>query len=144
MRPSFELGTALLEQCIAIELLDDMPALLGHVRERLRAGREAVAAGVARMDGLAMPTTPGGLSTWLDLGAPISTRLALSAREHGLILPPGPRFALGGVLERRLRIPITLTPERTTTAMDRLAAAWTAVRDRTVDDALPLQPTAVI
>ncbi|HWU30802.1 MAG TPA: PLP-dependent aminotransferase family protein [Microbacterium sp.] len=144
VRPSFELGTALLEQCIAIELLDDMPALLGHVRERLHAGREAVAAGVARLHGLTMPTTPGGLSTWLDLGAPISTRLALRAREHGLILPPGPRFALGGVLERRLRIPITLTPERTAAAMDRLAAAWTAVRDHAVESALPLQRTAVI
>ena len=124
-RPSFELGTALLEQCIAAELLQEMPALTSHVAERLRAGRAAVATGLASIGtGIPLPPTSGGLSTWLDLGAPVSTALSLAARDHGLILPPGPRFATGGVLERRLRLPITLTPERTAEAMDRLRLAW--------------------
>ncbi|MFJ4175724.1 PLP-dependent aminotransferase family protein [Microbacterium sp. NPDC089696] len=123
-RPTFELGTALLEQCIAIELLQDMPALTTHVTSRLHQGRDAVAAGLARIGGLEMPTTPGGLSTWLDLGSPISTAVSLAARDHGLVLPPGPRFATGGVLERRVRIPITLSPERTAQAMERLRLAW--------------------
>jgi DNA-binding transcriptional MocR family regulator len=122
VRPSFELGTALLEQCIAVELLEDMPALTSHVRSRLRAGRDAVAAGLRTM-GLVMPPTHGGLSAWVDLDAPISTTLSLAAREHGLILPPGPRFSTGGVLERRVRIPITLTPDRATEAMSRLRRA---------------------
>lgn len=123
-RPSFELGTALLEQCIAVELLQEMPALTAHVATRLRAGRAAVAAGLESFDTVSMPPTSGGLSAWLDLGAPVSTALSLAARDHGLILPPGPRFSTGGVLERRLRIPITLTPERTAEAMDRLRLAW--------------------
>lgn len=123
-RPSFELGTALLEQCIAVELLQEMPALTAHVATRLRAGREAVAAGLGAFETIAMPQTSGGLSAWLDLGAPVSTALSLAARDHGLILPPGPRFSTGGVLERRLRIPITLPPERTAEAMDRLRLAW--------------------
>lgn len=126
-RPSFELGTALLEQCIAVELLQDMPALTAHVTSRLKAGREAVATGVASIGGLSMPSTSGGLSAWLDLGAPISTALSLAARDHQLILPPGPRFSTGGVLERRLRIPITLPPERTADAMARLHLAWNDV-----------------
>lgn len=123
-RPSFELGTALLEQCIALELLQDMPALTAHVAERLSAGRAAVAAGLETIGGISMPHTSGGLSAWLDLGAPASTALSLAARDHGLILPPGPRFSTGGVLERRLRVPITLPPERTAEAMSRLALAW--------------------
>lgn len=127
-RPSFELGTALLEQCIAVELLAEMPSLTAHVRDRLRAGRAAVSAGLAGMDGLRMPSTSGGLSAWVDLGMPVSTMLSLAAREHGLILPPGPRFSTGGVLERHVRIPITLSPERTAEAMQRLRRAWTAVR----------------
>lgn len=137
VRPSFELGTALLEQCIAVELLDDVPALTQHVRRRLTAGREAVTAGIAGIPGMRMPETPGGLSAWIDLGAPLSTTLSLAARERGLILPPGPRFTTGGVLERRLRIPITLPPERATEAMTRLAQAWADVRGggvNTVDD----------
>lgn len=127
VRPSFELGTALLEQCIAIELLDDVDALTEHVRTRLRDGRAAVMAGLEET-GLTMSPTPGGLSTWVDLGAPISTGLSLAAREHGLILPPGPRFTTGGVLERRIRIPMTLTPERMTEAMARFRRAWDDVQ----------------
>lgn len=126
-RPSFELGTALLEQCIAVELLQDMPALTAHVRTRLCDGRAAVAAGLDEIDGVTMPSAPGGLSVWLDLGAPVSTELSLAARERGLILPPGPRFATGGVLERHVRVPITLPPDRTTLAMQRFRSAWEAV-----------------
>lgn len=143
VRPSFELGTALLEQCIAIELLDDMPALTGHVRQRLQAGRDAVVAGLAGT-GLAMPVTPGGLSAWIDLGAPISTPLSLTAREHGLLLPPGPRFSTGGVLERRVRLPITLTPERTAEAMARFRRAWDDLRGGVGDHEGDLAHTAVI
>ncbi|MFP3822239.1 hypothetical protein SB658_26460, partial [Bacillus sp. SIMBA_008] len=80
------------EQCIAIELLTEMPALTANVRSRLAAGRAAVAEGLERIDGVRMPQTDGGLSAWVDLGAPVSTMLSLAAREHGLILPPGPRF----------------------------------------------------
>lgn len=126
-RPSFELGTALLEQCIAVELLQDMPALTAHVRRRLSDGRAAVAGGIEEIDGVRMPPAPGGLSVWLDLGAPVSTELSLAARERGLILPPGPRFATGGVLERHVRVPITLPPDRTALAMQRLGSAWEAV-----------------
>jgi DNA-binding transcriptional MocR family regulator len=144
VRPSFELGTALLEQCIAIELLADMPALTAHVRNRLAAGRSAVAAGVAAMPGIRMPDTPGGLSAWIDLGTSASTALSLAARERGLILPPGPRFTTGGVLERRLRIPITLPPDRTTEAMTRLAAAWDDLCGGAVAPEHDLRHTAVI
>lgn len=143
-RPSFELGTALLEQCIAVELLAEMPALSAHVRHRLSTGREAVAAGLAAIDGLAMPHTPGGLSTWIDLGAPLSTALSLAARAHGLILPPGPRFATGGVLERRVRIPITHPPERTHEALARFRRAWADVQDGASAPHEPLVRAAVI
>ena len=112
---------------IAVELLQDMPALTTHVASRLRAGRAAVASGLGALGGVAMPPTRGGLSTWLDLGAPVSTEVSLAARRHGLIVPPGPRFTTGGVLERRLRIPITLPPERTAEAMERLGRAWSHV-----------------
>lgn len=144
VRPSFELGTALLEQCIAVELLADIPALTSHVSRRLQAGRAAVASGVATMPGFQMPPTPGGLSAWVDIGAALSTRLSLAARKRQLILPPGPRFTTGGVLERRLRIPITLPPERTAEAMQRLSLAWDDVREGAPSHTMHLQHAAVI
>ncbi|MFK0241702.1 PLP-dependent aminotransferase family protein [Microbacterium sp. NPDC090281] len=144
VRPSFELGTALLEQCIAIELLADMPALTAHVGRRLHAGRTAVEEGIRQIPGFRMPQTPGGLSAWVDIGAPLSTSLSLAAREQGLILPPGPRFTTGGVLERRLRIPITLPPDRTAEAMQRLSLAWADVRGGSASPSEELQHAAVI
>lgn len=145
VRPSFELGTALLEQCIAVELMSDMPALTAHVRERLRSGRAAVEAGLATaIPGVRMPPTPGGLSAWVDLGAPISTALSLAARERHLILPPGPRFTTGGVLERRLRIPISFPPERMAEAMSRMARAWADVNDGASARGRVLEHAAVI
>jgi DNA-binding transcriptional MocR family regulator len=128
-RPSIDLGTALLEQCIAIELIDDLDSLLARARERLAAGRAAVAAGLAaHLPEVAMPRVPGGLAAWVDLGAPLSTSLSLAARDRGLLLPPGPRFAATGVLDRYARIPITWEPEVTADAMARLGDAWRAVR----------------
>ena len=144
VRPSFELGTALLEQCIAVELLADMPALTAHVRTRLRAGRAAVEAGLAALPGIRMPSTPGGLSAWVDLEVPVSTALSLAARERQLILPPGPRFTTGGVLERRLRIPITLPPERTAEAMTRVAESWAHVQGGAASRGDDLRHAAVI
>lgn len=144
VRPSFELGTALLEQCIAVELLADMSALTAHVRRRLHDGRSAVEEGVAAIPGFQMPRTPGGLSAWVDIGTPLSTALSLAARERQLVLPPGPRFTTGGVLERRLRIPITLPPERMSEAMRRLSLAWDDVRGGSPSASGALQHAAVI
>lgn len=144
-RPSIDLGTPLLEQCIAIELLDDIDALLGRARERLSAGRAAVAAGLAeQLPGVPMPRVPGGLAAWVDLGGPWSTALSLGARDRGLLLPPGPRFSPSGVLDRYARIPITWEPEVTTAAMARLGDAWRALHAGELPEATRLAASAVV
>ncbi|WP_306233466.1 PLP-dependent aminotransferase family protein [Agrococcus beijingensis] len=144
-RPSIDLGTPLLEQCIAIELLDDMDALLARARTRLSAGRSAVAAGLAaHLPEVAMPEVPGGLSAWLDLGGTSSTSLSLAARDRGLLLPPGPRFSPSGVLDRFARIPITWEPEVTALACARLGDAWRAVRSGERPDSTRLAASAVV
>jgi DNA-binding transcriptional MocR family regulator len=144
-RPSIDLGTAMLEQCIAIELLDDMDGLLARARERLAAGRAAVAAGLAaQLPEVAMPRVPGGLAAWVDLGGPWSTALSLAARDRGLLLPPGPRFAASGVLDRFTRIPISWEPEVTRDAMARLGDAWRAVHAGERPDTTRLAASAVV
>ncbi|MCH1881534.1 PLP-dependent aminotransferase family protein [Agrococcus sp. ARC_14] len=144
-RPSIDLGTPLLEQCIAIELLDDMDALLERARERLSAGRAAVAAGLAaHLPGVAMPRVPGGLAAWIDLGGPWSTSLSLGARDRGLLLPPGPRFSPSGVLDRYARIPITWEPEVTNAALERLGSAWRALHAGELPDSTRLAASAVV
>ncbi|MBA3907286.1 MAG: PLP-dependent aminotransferase family protein, partial [Pseudonocardiales bacterium] len=66
----------------------------------------------------------GGLSLWIDLGAPVSSRLTMAARRHEVLLAAGPRFGLDGAFERYLRLPYTVRPDRADTALDRLAMAW--------------------
>lgn len=134
VRPTIDLGTAPLEQCIAIELLDDVPALQEHVRSRLAAGRTAVRAGLETI-GLTMPETYGGLAVWIGLQGFDSTALSLAAHDHGLRLPPGPRFSASGVLNGYMRLPITLDPETTADGMQRLAQAWQDVHDGPVTHA---------
>lgn len=125
-----ELGTAVLEQCIAIEAFAEGERMRALAHARLRAGRDAIVEGVARsLPHLTVPDTRGGLAVWVDLGQPVSTRLSLAARDHGLLLPPGPRFGLAGQFERFARLPITWEPEVALTALERLGRAWHALLD---------------
>lgn len=127
VRPTIDLGTAALEQCIAIELFDDMPTLKHHIRERLLAGRTALERSVAALPGVTMPRVAGGLSAWADLGEPVSTALSLAAQDRGLRVPAGPRFSASGVHERFIRLPITLAPDDVLAGMSILAEAWAEI-----------------
>jgi DNA-binding transcriptional MocR family regulator len=124
-RTARDLGTPVLDQLLVVELwadLDDVLAArardLGLVRDHV----EAVLA--AAFPEWTVPHVRGGLATWVNLGRPVSSRLALAARSHGLLLAAGPRFGLDGAFERHLRVPITYPLDVTARALDALAAAW--------------------
>ena len=67
----------------------------------------------------------GGLCLWVQLPRPLSTAVTAAADRHGLVLAPGPQFAVEGGMERFLRLPFTShAPELLVEAVDRLALAW--------------------
>ncbi len=72
----------------------------------------------------------GGLSLWAELNAPLSTSLSMMAAPAGVIAVPGSRFGVDGTLERFLRIPFALPPDRLDEAVRRLAGVWRQL-DRT-------------
>ena len=76
----------------------------------------------------------GGLSIWAGLPDHNSTRLVVAAREHGLLLTPGPRFFTGAPAagEGYLRLPYTLSTTVLDDAVHRLAKAY---EGRPADDA---------
>lgn len=131
-RVTLDLGVPVVEQLAAASLLADADAVLRSHREQLRAQRDALAAGLAR----ALPSwrfrlPAGGLALWCELphrGAGVA--VAAEAERHGLIVAPGPVFAAEGGLDRFVRVPYTRRVEELEVAVDRLAAAWTAVEDR--------------
>ncbi len=127
-RSAGDLGTPILEQLIAIELLGRYDDVLAGRREQLRLGR----AYLERAVGEALPqwTVPhvnGGLTTWVNLGRPASSQLTLAARNEGLVLASGPRFGIDGAFERFLRLPFSYTPDETDRAVASLARAWGAL-----------------
>ncbi|MET0725781.1 MAG: PLP-dependent aminotransferase family protein [Leifsonia sp.] len=125
-RASGDLGTPVLEQLIVTDLLrGDWSAIIEQRRQVLAAGRARVESALAeRLPAWTVPHVDGGLSTWVGLGAPVSSQLTLAARQQGLLVAAGPRFGIEGAFERFLRIPIGYSDDETERAVDALALAW--------------------
>ncbi len=125
MRASIDMGGAVLDQLIAAEILPTLPALMPERVAGLRRQRDTLLAALARELPQWRAVEPqGGLSLWVELDAPLSTPLATLAAPAGVIAVPGSRFGVDGTLERFLRIPFALPPERLDEAVRRLAEVW--------------------
>jgi DNA-binding transcriptional MocR family regulator len=127
-RNAGDLGTPVLEQLVVLELLKDFDAILASRRAYLRVGRDRLAALLAdRIPQWQVPDVHGGLTMWVGLGEPVSSQLAIAARNEGLVIAAGPRFGLDGAFERFMRIPFSLSAEQTIRGVDALASAWAKV-----------------
>jgi DNA-binding transcriptional MocR family regulator len=124
-RSAGDLGTPALEQLVVKNLLEEYDTILETRRAQLRAGRDHLAGALAvAFPGWRVPRPDGGLTTWVNLGAPVSSQLTLAARAEGLLLAAGPRFGIDGAFERFLRIPFGYSAEETDRAVAALSAAW--------------------
>jgi DNA-binding transcriptional MocR family regulator len=140
LRASTDLGGPVLEQLVAARLVDGLDPIVLARRAELTAARDHLLGRLGDAFPGWRPSRPsGGLSLWVDLGAPVSSRLVGAARRYDVLLAAGPRFGLAGAFERYLRVPYTLRRERVEQALDRLVAAW-----HTLDEAVPdTEPSAV-
>jgi DNA-binding transcriptional MocR family regulator len=140
LRPSIDMGTAVLEQYAAARLLARHDEVLPERREILRSRR-------AYLQSLLSEHLPdwepgpgvGGMSLWVRLPAPMSTALSAAASRLGLDLPAGPRFGVDGTLERFVRVPYALPEEQLGEAVKLLARAW-----RSVTGLSAPEPTTVV
>src|SRR5690554_143488 len=124
-RMAGDLGTPILEQLVVANLLADYDAILRERRTQLRAGQEYLVAALREhFPDWVVPEVAGGLTTWVNMGLPVSSQLTIAARNHGLLLAAGPRFGIDGAFERFLRIPFSHTEEETDRAVAALSAAW--------------------
>lgn len=128
-RNSGDLGTPILEQLIATDLLSNYQELLDIRRHQLRIGRDHLLGLLAeRLPEWHVPVPPGGLTAWVNLGAPVSSQLTIAARNEGLLLAAGPRFGFDGAFERFLRIPFSYPNEDLDRAVGALERAWQSAR----------------
>lgn len=114
------LAAPLLEQLIAIELLDGLDAVVARRRETLRARLDHLMRRLDALDGIRATRPAGGLSVWTALDGS-SKQLVERAASAGVRLHPGGRFSTDAPLDRNLRIPFTLPEAALDAALDRLA-----------------------
>jgi DNA-binding transcriptional MocR family regulator len=129
-RVAMDLGAPVLEQLVLTRLLADGPVLPDHV-SRLREQRDALASALAEhLPDWRFRLPGGGLAVWCELPRPLATAVTAEAEQQGVIVAPGPVFAVSGGLDRFVRVPWTRPVGELEEAARRLAAAWAVVRER--------------
>ncbi len=129
-RAASDLGAPVLEQLVLLELMRVTPGITTERRGLIRASRAATAEALAtHLPDVRFTLRRGGLSLWCELPADLdASTLAVAAEDLGLLVAAGPRFAVEGGLERRLRLPHVLPPATMAEAVERLASAASQVR----------------
>lgn len=122
-KSSFDLGASVIDQMVAVELLEQEETMLPRQLATFLAQRDALVDGLQEaLPDWTVPRPSGGLSLWLK--PPVAVD-ALVERAHGLGLRllPGSVFGLDGTLDAYLRIPYALGVDELREAVARIAAA---------------------
>ena len=123
LRVGVDMSSPVLEQLVAVHLLDRAAEIVGARRAQLVIRRNALTAALRELLPEWRFVVPsGGVTLWAELDGPISSALSRAAEDVGVRLAPGPRFGLDGTLERFLRLPFTLTPDDLIEAVRRIAS----------------------
>ena len=142
-RAGIDLSSPVLEQLIATEALAEFDALLAERRQLARERRAALRDALRRrLPGWRYVSPAGGLVLWVKMPQPVATSLMVLARDHGLALTPGPRFATDGLLERYVRLPFTARPAELESAV-RIIAELAPSVSATRDPGVPLSSYSV-
>jgi DNA-binding transcriptional MocR family regulator len=122
VRAAVDLASPVFEQLVAVHAIERLDELVEDRCAVIRPRRDALIRAIDRQLPAWRNSCPaGGMFLWVTLPDPISTSLAIQARDHELQITPGPRFGAAGLLERRLRLPFTLPPEELERAVSILA-----------------------
>jgi DNA-binding transcriptional MocR family regulator len=127
-RAVHDLGTPEFEQAVAEALLPRLDEIAAQRSDLLREGRDAAVAALrSQLPQWRVPDVDGGVALWVELDAPLSAGLVLAARDRGVYLSAGSRFAVEGGYDRYLRVPFTATPDDLARAVDVLESVWPRV-----------------
>ncbi len=130
-RVGLDLGAPVMEQLVLARLLADADAVVTEHRRRLREQRDRLAAALTEhLPEWSYRLPAGGLAMWCELPLALGTAVADEADRLGVIVAPGPAFAVEGGLDRFVRIPWTRSGDELEEAVRRLARAWDRVARR--------------
>lgn len=124
-RHSLDLGTAVLEQLVLVELLRAGPSLLDERRDEARRRRDAMVTALrTHVPDWRFGVPPGGLNLWCELPVDPGDGLVRAAEASGLRLARGAQFASHGGMDRFVRIPFSVPADEADEVGRRLASAW--------------------
>lgn len=127
-RLQFDLGTALFDQLVVTELLDDSKVAAMR-RAQLRQRRDALAHAIGeRLPDWRFRLPEGGMTLWLRLPGGSATQFAAHLETVGVHVPSGPRFSVEGGHDQWLRIPYVRPEEELVEAVQRIADVWSRKR----------------
>ncbi|MGW7452358.1 MocR-like transcription factor YczR [Streptomyces sp. NPDC054787] len=134
VRVAADMTGSVLDQLVALPLMDGLDRTLPARLAQLRIQREALVRALQRYTPeWSWQLPPGGLSLWVDLGEPVSSALGERAAAAGVHIGRGARFGVDpGTFEHRLRIPYSLPADRLDEGVRLLAQAF--------HDGVPLTP----
>ncbi|QLY30771.1 PLP-dependent aminotransferase family protein [Nocardia huaxiensis] len=140
-RSTVDLGTPVMDQLATVYLLQNETEILTTRRHQLRSRRAALLEAIAEeLPEWRVSPGAGGMSLWAQLPAPVSTALAATAPNHGVLLAAGPRFGVQGAFERFIRLPFTHEEPDIRVAVKSIAAAYAALTPHAADPLAPLAP----
>ena len=131
-RLGLDLGAPVMEQLVLTRLLADPAPVIEAHRDRLRIQRDALLSAITtELPDWRFHRPGGGLAVWCELPGALGTALVAEAERLGVIIAPGPAFAVEGGLDRFVRIPWTRPADELEDAVGRLAEAYATVSSRT-------------
>lgn len=131
-RVRLDLGAPVLEQLAFARLLEDPAPVVEAHRARLREQRGALVDGLREhLPAWSFRVPRGGLCLWCRLPEPLGTDLSVEAERRGVVVAPGPVFAIEGGLDHFVRIPWSRPADVLAEAVGILAEAWSVVEGRT-------------
>lgn len=138
-RSTVDLGTPVMDQLATTYLLERADTILARRRDQLHSRRAALLDALAEeLPDWRAVEGAGGMSLWVQLPAPVSTALAATAPNHGVLLAAGPRFGVQGAFERFLRLPFTHEESDLRLAVKSMAAAYSALTPHAAEPLAPL------
>lgn len=120
-----DLGTAILSQHLAVELLSRRDEIqdrrLNHIRTNLELAAPLMPSGPGQLE---WDAPQAGLGIWARLPFSTSTRFARHAHTMGVRVAAGQSFSSSGRNNDRVRISLAPAPELFVEGLHRLSAAW--------------------
>jgi DNA-binding transcriptional MocR family regulator len=143
LRSALDLGSPLLTQAIAVQLLGALNLARRLRRSQLEPRRDLLASLIHRqLPEWKFRLPAGGFFLWVKLPDGDAREFAQTALRHGVVVLPGPSMSATGAHTRFLRVSFLAEPQTLRAGVGCLSAAWRECRS--ADRRGPQQSVAIV